>query len=54
MNVTVAGAFETASLGFAHHVVDLYRRCGQVTDPCTTPCRKRRVLAATDEAYIGS
>ena len=48
---TVADTFKV-SLGFVHHVVDLYRRYGQVTDPDATPRRGHRILTTTDEEYI--
>ena len=48
---TVAETFNV-SLGFVHHVVDLHRRYGQVTDPYATPRRGRRILTAADEDYI--
>ena len=50
---TVAETFRV-SLGFVHHVVDLYRRYGQVTDPYAMPRRGRRILTAADEDHIRS
>jgi len=54
-DVAVTSAFKTSSLGFASHVVDLYQRCGQVTDPHATPYRERRVILTTaEEDYVRS
>jgi len=44
---TVAETFRV-SLGFAHHVVDLYRRYGQVTNPYATLRCGRCILTAAD------
>lgn len=48
---TVAETFKV-SLGFVHHVVDLYMRYEQVADPYSTPRRGRRILTTADEDYI--
>ena len=40
------------SLGFVHHVVDLYQRYGQITDPYATPRHGRHIVTTADEGYI--
>lgn len=40
------------SVGFVHHVVDLHRKYGQVTDPYTQPWTGHRILTYADEDYI--
>jgi hypothetical protein len=40
------------SVGFVHHVVDLYRNRGQVTDPYAEPRRGHRILTAEDKDHI--
>ena len=47
----VANTFNI-SLGFVHHVVDLHRKYGQVTDPYTWSQRGHRILTFADEDYI--
>ena len=47
----VADVFNV-SAGFVHHVVDLHRKYGQVTDPYAQPRRGHRVLTFADEDYI--
>ena len=42
------------SLGFVHHIVDLYRTYGQVTDPTAMPRRGRRIVTTADEDFIRS
>ena len=49
----VAETFKV-SLGFVHHVVDLYRRYGQVTDPYATPRHGHCIITAADENFIHS
>ncbi|KAF9779668.1 Homeodomain-like protein, partial [Thelephora terrestris] len=47
----VADTFNV-SVGFVHHIVDLHRKHGQVTDPYAEPRRGHRILTAEDEDYI--
>ena len=47
----VADVFKV-SVGFVHHVVDLHRKYGQVTDPHVQPRRGRRILTFEHENYI--
>jgi len=50
----VAETFEV-SLGFIHHVLDLYRRCGKVTVvPLAAPRHERHTRTTTDEDCIRS
>ena len=48
---TVADIFNV-SVGFVHHVVDLHRTHGQVTDPYIKPRNRHRLLTFADEDYI--
>lgn len=48
---TVADTFNV-SVGFVHHVVDLHRKYGQITDPYAQPRRGHRILTLADEDYI--
>ena len=48
---TVADIFNV-SVGFVHHVVDLHRTYGQVTNPYTKPRNGHRLLTFADENYI--
>ena len=48
---TVADIFNV-SVGFVHHVVDLHRKYGQITDPYAQPRHGHRILTIADEDYI--
>ena len=48
---TVADIFNV-SLGFVHHIVDLDRKYGLVTDPYTQPRGRHRALTFADEDYV--
>ena len=48
---SVAETFDI-SLGLVHHIVNLYERYGQATDPHATPRCGRRIITAADEDFI--